>query len=100
VLLAEVDDALGGDPRARQLPADSVSAGAASARRLPAGGSDEQVRQEWLHAGGGEQHRGVAPGDEGGAGEDGVSAFGEERREHRPSLSASIIPATVTASRL
>jgi hypothetical protein len=52
----------------------------------PAGGvgSAEQVRQERMHTGGGEQDRGVGLGDEGGAGEDGMSAVGEERQEHRP----------------
>jgi hypothetical protein len=52
----------------------------------PAGGvgSAEQVRQERMHAGGGEQHRGITVGDEGGARDDDVTALGEERQEHRP----------------
>jgi hypothetical protein len=47
-------------------------------------GSAEQVRQERMHAGGGEQHRGITVGDEGGARDDDVTALGEERQEHRP----------------
>jgi hypothetical protein len=49
---------------------------------------------------GGEQHRGVAFGDEGGAGQDGVAALDEDARNIDRSPSASIIPATVAASRL
>jgi hypothetical protein len=68
----------------------------------PAGGMGpaEQVRHQRVHAGGGEQHRGVAFGDEGGAGEDCVAALGEERPEHRTQPVGVDHPATVAASRL
>jgi hypothetical protein len=72
-----------------------------SASRPPAGmGSAEQVRQERMHAGGGEQHRGSPSAMREALGRMTCPRSAKKARNSNRSLSASTIPATVATSQL